>query len=149
MSKRSNNFEHNSRGLYPTPASAVPPPSIHQTDPMTTAICEHGLTLRYISLRARKVPKVKRPALIWLKDTVKDGRGPETFHQEFLSALFGAAGAVLIFPSGISSDQEQSAIDAAVSTGFAVVVITTPRCAKAWKQAKKLASLRSKSSVES
>ncbi len=148
MGKLTNKSGRNSRGLYPTPSNTVTLLSRHQTDPMTTAICEHGLSLRYISLRARKVPKVKRPALIWLKDTVKDGRGPETFHQEFLSALFGAAGAVLIFTSGISTDQEQSAIDAAVSTGFAVVVITTPRCVKAWKQAKKLASLRLKSSVE-
>jgi hypothetical protein len=94
----------------------------------------YDLSLRYISLRARKVPKLKQPALIWLKDTAKGGRGPESYHEEFLSALFEAAGAVFVFPDGISKDQEQGVIDAAFNTGCSVVVLTTPRCVEAWTQ---------------
>jgi hypothetical protein len=92
------------------------------------------LSLRYISLRARKVPKLKRPALIWLNDTAKGGRGPGSYHEEFLSALFEAAGAVFIFPNGVSKDQQQGVVDAAFNTGCSVVVLTTPRCVEAWTQ---------------
>ena len=108
--------------------------------PMMSAILQDGLSLRYISLRARKLPKIQRPSLIWLTDRRNGGRGPASFHQDFLNALFVTAGKVLVFPGGISKHQEQNAIGAALSTGCAVVVLTTPSCVEAWIHAAKTAS---------
>jgi hypothetical protein len=103
-------------------------------DLMSEAMFSNSLSLRYISARARKVPKLKRPALIWLNDAAKGGRGPEYYHAEFLNDLFESAEAAFIFPHDISKKQEQDAIDAALRTGCAVVVITTPRCVEEWAQ---------------
>ncbi len=114
--------------------------TIRDQSPMVDAFCKHGLTPRYISLRARKLPRVKRPAFIWLDDTPKGGRGPESYHQEFLSALFEFAGEVFVVSGRISPEQEHCAIDAALKTGCAAVVLTTPRCTEAWAQAVKSAS---------
>jgi hypothetical protein len=101
---------------------------------MTTALRENDISFRYISLRAHKVPKVKQPALIWLDDRAKGGRGPSSYHQEFLSALFETAGAVFIIPNRITKEQEKKAYDAAVKTDCSVVVLTTPRCVDEWIQ---------------
>jgi hypothetical protein len=102
---------------------------------MSRAFIDHDISPRYISLRARKVPKVKRPAFIWLKDIAKGGRGPGSYHEEFLNALFKSAGAIFVFSDGLSEDQEQSVVDAALSSGRVVAVFTMPRCAEAWTQA--------------
>jgi hypothetical protein len=115
-----------------------------ELDPMSSALFNDGLSLRYISLRARKVPKLKQPALIWLNDMAKGGRGPKSYHEEFLSALFKAAGAVFIFPNGVSKDQQQGVVDAAFNTGCSVVVLTTPRCVEAWTQVVGLTKLNRK-----
>lgn len=104
-------------------------------DPLTSAMLEHDLSLRYISLRARKVPKLKQPALIWLDDRAKGGRGPSSYHQEFLSALVEVAGAIFVIPNHITEDQQEKAIDAAVNTGCSLVIFTTPHCVEEWEQA--------------
>ncbi len=107
-------------------------------DPMTSAICEYDITLRYISLRARKVPKLKKPAFIWLKDRAKGGRGPSSYHQEFLSALLEVAGAVFVVPNHVTEGQQEEFFKAAISTGCSVVILTTSRCVEEWEKASKL-----------
>jgi hypothetical protein len=123
--------------------------TVRDQSPMMDACCKHGLTPRYISLRARKLPRVKRPAFIWLDDTPKGGRGPDSYHQEFLSALLEFAGEVFIIHDRIPKDQTQNAIDAAVKTGCAVVVFTTNQCAADWEQAAKVTSSQTQVSMAS